>query len=1119
MKKFKTKEGYFYYVPLKKMLLMARLTMFLILLGLIQVSAESYSQTAKLSIKMNNVPIADVFTEIERISKFRLFYDNQLVDLSQRVSVDAEGETIYDVLDEAFLNTGLDYEIMDRFILVKPQHEQLFQTESIYAAQQPSSVSGKITDNSNQPLPGVTVVVKGTTRGTVTNTDGEYTLTNIPDDAVLQFSFVGMRTQEVAVEGQRSINVTMVEETIGIEEVVAVGYGTMKKSDITGSISSVPMDFIKNQPVRSLADMLQGRVAGMTLTRTSGQPGAETKIRVRGPNSINGNNAPITVVDGVIGGSVGSVHDIESIEILKDASATAIYGERASNGVILITTKKATTAEPHIRVSLNTGINFQNTDYPDKMSAAEYAEFINLQRGEGTFSEAEIEEFRRTGGTDWTDLIMRTGIKNDHNISYSQKFDKFGIYLSGRYLDEEGTMVNSNVGGNYQIRSNIDFAPIDRLSFNFDIKAHKSEAWNGNLSTGTSKAHPLIQSLLWSPTEQIWVDEENGMCNRTDKYGALSDNPYMRAMEQQDLRMSHGVYSTLVANYEITDWLSYNVTGYAAKSSLQNANYENVWLNQNDPQAERSSRDDFNWRLINRIDFNKTFNEAHNVMLTGVYEAEAFERWEVGGTGRNMPLPDLARYYNIEMSNLQAANSGFNESSRIAYMGRLNYNFKSRYYFTASYRVDAQSGPTDRIEENKYGAFPSFAASWRLSEEPFMQDGFFDNLKLRAGWGITGNPSGFPYTRMSSQNNKFGLGAEVLGYVPGTPANPKVKWEETAQTDLGLDVTILNGKLSLAFDYFNKKTTDLLTRLELPAYYGYGGEASYTQNLGQINNNGFEATIDYIPIQTRDFYWGLNFNVSTVKNEVINLGDQAAFLTGTNGNGFLDTDTYRVEEGLPLGTMWGYKFLGIWGTDEAAEAEKYGEQPGDLKFEDVNNDDAINLADDGQKIGDANPDFMWGLSSSVSYKNFDLSILLQGMHGQDVYNLLRAAMSTIHPDSRTATLKGPAFDYWTPENQDTEWPSIYSTSSKKRLNSTQWIEDGSWVKVKYIGVTYTLPRSLISFGDLSLSVSGTDLLTFTKYKGYDPEVSASGTDDDWGGADFGTFPIPKTVTFGVALDF
>lgn len=1102
----------------KKWFLMMKLTMVLLIAGFMQVSATVYSQATKFSFRAENKQIVDVLKEIEDNSNFRFFYIREQVDVERRVSVNASDATVEQILDDMFKGQGVGYKVMgDNLVLISP--EKVISRLESNLLQQQRSVAGKVTDARNQPLPGVTVIVKGTTRGTVTDADGSFSFV-IPNDAeVLQFSFVGMKPQEVSIDGRTTILVVMEEESIGIEEVIAVGYGTMKKSDITGSVSSVPMELIKNQPVRSLEDMLQGRVAGMTLTRTSGQPSAETKIRVRGPNSINGNNAPLYVVDGVIGGSIGSVHDIASVEVLKDASATAIYGERASNGVILVTTKRATSAEPQIRVSLNTGFNFQNTDYPDKMTAAEYAEYINLQRGEGTFSAAEIEEFRKTGGTDWTDLIMQTGIKNDHNISYSQKFDKFGIYLSGRYLDEEGTMVNSSVGGNYQIKSNIDFAPSDRLSFNFDLKAHKSESWNGNLSTGTSKDHPLIQSLLWSPTEAVWVDEENGIYNRNDKFGALSDNPYMRTMEQQNLRMSHGVYATLIGNYEITDWLTYNVTGYAAKGTSQSANYDNIWLNPNDPQATRNYSDSFTWRLINRIDIKKTFLDAHNILLTGVYEAEAYEGWGLSGTGRNMPLPDLARYYKIDLSNLQSASSSFGESSRLAYLARLNYNYKSRYYFTASYRVDAQSGPTDRKEENKYGAFPSFAGSWRISEEPFMKNRFFDDLKLRLGWGITGNPSGFPFTSMSKANNRYGLGSELLGYVPGTPANPNIKWEETTQTDIGLDFTILEGKLSLTFDYFNKKTTDLLTRKVLPGYYGYGGSASYTQNLGQINNNGYEATLNFKPIQTKDFYWGLNFNISAVKNEVIDLGEQEAFLTGTDGNGFLDVRTYRVQEGLPLGSMWGYKFLGIWGSSEAEEAAKYGAQPGDPKWEDVNKDYAITLTDDGQKIGDANPDFVWGLSSAFSYKNFDFDFTIQGMHGQEVFNLLRAAMSTAHPDSRSITLRDPAFNYWTTDNQNTEWANIHSTSDKKKLNSTQWMEDGSWVKVKYVGVTYHLPKEWINFADLSISLSGTDLLTFTKYKGYDPEVSASGSSDEWGGCDFGTFPIPKSVNLGVILNF
>jgi len=485
-----------------------------------------------------------------------------------------------------------------------------------------------------------------------------------------------------------------------------------------------------------------------------------------------------------------------------------------------------------------------------------------------------------------------------------------------------------------------------------------------------------------------------------------------------------------------------------------------------------------------------------------------------------MPLPDLASYYTIGLSNEQSTSSGYSKSSRIAYMGRVNYNYKQRYYFTASYRVDGKSGPENRVEENKFGAFPSFAGSWRLSEEPFMKDnGMFDNLKIRAGWGQTGNPCPWVYTKMASNNYDYGVGADILGYIPGTPANPFLKWETTTQIDLGIDITTFNGRLSVALDYFDKLTDDLLTLQELPYYYGYADKGSFLQNLGQVSNKGFEFTVDYKAVQTRNFNWDVNFNLSTVKNKVLDLGDQAAFMSGTNGNGFLSENTYRVEEDLPLGTIWGYKYLGIWQESEAEQAALYGLAPGDYKYQDLNNDGAYNLNDDGQAIGDANPNFIWALNNNISYKNFNFSLLLQGMQGQDILNLARAAMSTVHADSRTIMLKGPATDYWTTSNTDAEYKNIHSTSDAKRLNSSQWVEDGSWVKVKHVGITYNVPREWIKFGTLALTVSAQEVLTFSKYKGLDPEVSASGSSDLWGGCDFGTQPLPTTVTFGVSLEF
>ncbi len=1106
------------YPGLIKLFRIVNLMTFLLLITVTWVfSNESYSQTKVFNLTLEKATVKKVLSTIEAQSEFHFMYSSKFIDVNRQVSINVKNQKIEEILELLFSETNISYTIKDKFIILKTS---VLPKEGTLILPQEKTIKGRVSDSKGQPLAGVTIIVKGSTTGTISDADGNFSLA-IPDDAkTLLFSFVGMRMLEIPIEERTTFEVTMEEEPIGLDEVVAIGYGTMKRSDITGSVASVNMNNIKNQPVRSLSDMLSGRVAGMYLSRTSGAMGNPSKIRIRGANSIQGNNSPLTVVDGVIGAPIGPIQDIESIEVLKDASATAIYGERASNGVILVTTKKATSAEPLILVSLSKGVSYRNTVYKDKMNAAEYAEYINDFKETEIFSEAEIAEFRRTGGTDWLDVINQVGAKDDHQISYSQKLDKLSVYMSGRFDQETGTMVNTKSGGNYTVRSKIGFQPSKRLKMDLDITASKSKTRNGGLSTSVNKSDSYFQALNWSPTEPIWIDKENGVYNNIDHHGALLDNPYMHAMEQNRFGEYHQATSLLNASYKIADFLDYNLTGFAAKSGSASGEYRNKWLEPTNPYASRWQSEDFSWRLINKLDFHKSFDNAHNVRVTGVYESEASEWWSLSGTGEKMPLPDLASYWTIGLSNVQNTSSGYGKSSRIAYMGRLNYNYKSRYYFTASYRVDGKSGPENRVKENKFGGFPSFAASWRLSEESFMKDnGIFQNLKLRAGWGQTGNPCPWIYTTMKSYDFNYGLDPYVLGYVPGTPANPFLKWETTTQIDLGLDLTTFNGRLSVSFDYFDKLTEDLLTTVDLPMYFGYGKNGSYFQNLGEVSNKGFEITVDFTPVQTSDFIWDVNFNLSRVKNRVLDLGVQGAFMTGTRGHGMLSEDTYRVQEDLPLGTIWGYKWLGIWQETESAEASSYGNVPGDYKYEDVNNDGAYNLQDDGQVIGDANPDFVWAFNNLISYKNFDFSLLIQGMQGQDIFNLVRAGMSTVHSDARTIMLKRPATDYWTPSNTDAEYKNIHSTSDAKRLNSSQWIEDGSWVKVKHVGITYNVPRKWIKFGTLALTFSAQEVLTFTKYTGLDPEVSASGGSDLWGGCDFGTQPIPTTITFGVSLEF
>lgn len=738
-----------------------------------EISKAQDIKEVQITFGVRNVTLKYALNKLQKESGYNVFYLSPKVTPYRDISIPVETRSVQETLELILQKTSFSYRQEGKTIILLDNKgrrvENTFHSDS--QTNLLKQVRGRVTDENGNGLPGVNIVIKGSQRGFITDTDGRFMIDITDENTVLIFSFVGYMTEEIIVGNQTSIDLTMRVDPKNLSELVVVGYGVQKKSDLTGAVASVPMQFVKDQPVRGIADILQGRVPGMTLSRTSGQVGASTKIRIRGANSILGDNEPLYVVDGIIGGSIGSVHDIESIEILKDASATAIYGERASNGVILVTTKRATSSKPQIRVSFNTGFSYQPTRYPDKMNAAEYAEHLN-NMSPGTYTEAEIAEFRRNGGTDWMKALTRTGVKNDHYISYSQKVNQVGVYLSARYLDETGTMKNSKIGGNYQIRANIDFKPSDKLSFNFDLRANRNTQQNGTLSTGTSKEDPLFQALIWSPTEPIWDDEENGIYHTHDRFGALWVNPYMRIMEQQTLSKSHGIYTNLVAEYKITNWLTYHVTGFARQSASSSANYDNAWINPTDPTSTRSANESSAWRLINRLDFNKTFQNAHNIAATVVYETEASESWGLNGLGRNMPLPDLAEYYNIGLSNLQTASSSFGKSSRIGYLGRVNYNFKSRYIFTASYRIDGKSGPTDRIEENKYGAFPSFGLAWNITEEPFINDRVFQNLKIRLGWGKTGNPSGFPYTRMVSKNYSFGVGSASLGYAPGTPANP-----------------------------------------------------------------------------------------------------------------------------------------------------------------------------------------------------------------------------------------------------------------------------------------------------------------------------------------------------------
>jgi len=1094
---------------LRKILMIMKLTSFLLLLGMVNVMAEvTYSQSTKISLNMKNSTVEEVLNQIENNSEFYFLLNQKLVDVSRKVDVIAENQPIKNVLDEIFEGTDVTYRVMDRQIILVPQSEA-----KVLAQMQQFTVTGKVTDVNGDPLPGVNVVVKGTTIGTITDIEGKYSILNVDPNTTLVFSFVGLKTKEIAVGGRTQIDVVMEEEVIGIDEVVAIGYGTMKKRDLTGSISSISSARFQEQPVTDFAQVLRGRAAGVSVTSSSGAPGFDAKIRIRGANSINASNEPLYVIDGIpVKGawntSLGmNPSDIKSIEILKDASATAIYGSRGSNGVIIITTQRGDIDHPKIVISSNISFGKIAKTY-DLLDAADYASLTNKVYNAEMYTPDQIEFFRSNGGTDWQKEIFRTSLNQNHQVSVSGGEGKVRYLLSGNFLDEGGILKNTN-SNRYSFRANFDIDFSKRFSMSMDINPWVGTTFNRNLGSGIGKTNPILQAIMWSPT--IAPYDADGNYTNMDPVGSLGRNPVVLEKESFDKKKSSQIDLNSSLKYKISTDLNLVCNLSATKYNLYNREYQSRFI-QSTPSLELNSSDGLAWEVQTLLNYNKIIKEKHNILLTAAFEESAVESrtMSLAAIGAKSPTDD------ISSSSSQRVNQDYLNKGLMSYFGRLNYNYNSKYYLVATYRAD---GSSVFRKGNKFSYFPSVGLSWVLSEEEFIKKmDVFNMLKIRGSWGIIGNQSGVPpYIGLNSLQTRtydWGTSSNFPGYEPGAPANTRLRWEKTTQRNIGMDAVLLNNRLNVSFDYFQKETHDVIVRKTLPLY---DGGYDVWQNLGQINNKGFEFSADYRLVDKNSFSWDLGFNLSSVKNKVISLNTPDDYiLTGDYGSGIVATKPFIIKPGHPLGSFWGPKYLGLWKTDEAAEALKFGNQPGDSKYEDLNGDYVINSSD-YQIIGDANPDFTFGINNTFYYKNFTLNILVDGVHGNQVLNLLYAVAAVPVAESRTITLKEGA-DVWTSTNQDASFPALSSTNINN-MNSSRWLQDGSFVKVRNVSLSYNLPRRVLKFADLKLSISGQNLLTITKYKGYDPEVSNGGSYDAESCIDMGAYPLPRFFTTQIVLTF
>ncbi len=960
-------------------------------------------------------------------------------------------------------------------------------------------VSGKVTDMGGQALPGVTVVVKGTTQGTVTNADGSYSITNIPSDATLQFSFVGMKTQEVVVGSQTSINVVMEEETIGIDEVVAIGYGTMKKSDLTGSVSQVKSEELNAFPSSNVLQALSGRSSGVQVIQSTGAPGASTSIRIRGSNSIQGSNEPLYVVDGFPINNPTALNnsDIESIEILKDASSTAIYGSRGANGVVLITTKRG--KEGKNNIDFESSYSSQSLIRKlDLMNGREYATLYNTKAiNDGVapyFTDSEINSFGE--GFDWQDFIYRVAPILTTSLNVNGGKDKTKFSISGSIHNQDGIIKGSNYN-RYSIRTNLDHQFSKKFSATLSSTLTRIDTDRKD-SGGGARGNSLIASQFAPPTLTPY--------NEDGSYRVLAVvYPFVAPDLINSLNYINEQSSVIRANIALINAalvfnpiedLTIKVSGGVENRDDRTDAYTTRNFINSDGSSSVSTSQYTSLLNENTINYTHSFNNAHHISALAGLTYQDFVTTYLSGSGTGF-LSDIFETYDLSAAITPGIpGSGYSKSVLLSYLGRINYNFKNKYFATLSYRAD---GSSKFSKGNKWGYFPSAALAWRISEEDFLKDNpLFSNLKLRTSWGTTGSQAIGPYVTL----NQLSSGKTVFNdalyntFAPGTNLPGNLKWETTEQMDIGLDVGIFKNKFAITADYYVKNTKDLLNTVVLPSSLGF---TRTIQNVGKVQNKGFELGLD-AQLFTGDFRWDMNANISFNRNKVVKLYNGEDILGGSVSVVALQDNTSILREGRPIGQFWGY-------------VENGYDDNGKIKYLDLEPDEKLTAADKTY-IGDFNPDFIYGLNSSMSYKNFDLNIFFQGTYGNDLFNLSSVTYAYDFV-SGLNMISEVLENSWTPANTNAKYPIISRNTSVNVSN--RFIEDGTYLRLKNIQLAYNFPVQRLGINmvqSIQVYASGQNLLTLTKYSGWDPEVNSSGM-----GIDNKTYPMSKSVTLGIRVKF
>jgi TonB-dependent starch-binding outer membrane protein SusC len=1001
---------------------------------------------------------------------------------------------------------------------------------------QQRSISGKVVDSKGLPMPGVSVVIQGTTAGTITNDKGIYSLSNVPPDATVVFSFVGMRSQEIAAAGKTTLNVTLQEETIGLDEVVAIGYGTVKKSDLTGSVSSLRNEDMNKGVNASIANVLQGKAAGVQISQASAEPGGGTTVQIRGAGSVNAGAGPLYVIDGlpietgqVISGT-GSIipgvrvprsplsninpSDIESIEILKDASATAIYGARGANGVILVTTRKGSSGAMKINYNGYTGIQ-SAMNMIKVLGAEDYKRILNeiLSTTGSNVSETERVLDIQNGGTDWQSELLQNAIVQSHSLSFTGGNNNTKYFASLNYFDQDGVLITSAYK-RYDSRFNLE---------------HKADRMLFGLNFSTSYTHDNVVPVGFSTNEEGGAlyaargfDPTLSIYDSKGDYQISSmlnlDNPLALVYGKTSETDNYRTLGTLFGEYTILKgWTAKLNIGFDTRNSRRDTYVSRLTkdgrANSGVGTILTGTRNNYLGEFTTT--YNREFNNNSSLTVMGGITYQKFININFSGTGKGFPV-DESKTNNMSLANaaLYTMESSKNNNKLLSYIGRVNYNLFDKFLFTATLRVD---GSSRFGTNNKFGYFPSGAFAWKMHEYQFIKDlNIFSALKFRASVGRTGNQDIGNFLSITTFNQGSTVilgGQQYVTLAPTRIANPNLKWETTEQINIGFDMGFLENRFLASMDYFRKNTFNMLFDLPIPASTGY---TSIMSNIGNIKNSGFEITLDSKNL-TGKFKWNTSLNLSTLKNEVTDTGDISQIIHTDAGQS--TTQIAIIKVGETLSSFYGYQSDGIWQTQEEITASGTLDpvKPGNVKFVDQNGDHVVNT-NDRVILGKSFPSLTMGLTNVFEYKNFQLNIFVDAASGVEMLN--NSKVETYYPVShRRNRIEEPYLNRWTTENPSTIYPSFVNPAGQgNKAVSDLTVEDASFIRLQSAQLTYQVPlKSKKIFDGISIYISGQNLFTLTNYTGQDPTTNSNG--DSSLKIDFNAYPVARTFILGLELGF